>query len=263
MVGKILNRKIAVSLILIVLVAGWIGFSVYRYTNQIVVINIVGPIYDFQKTVSELNDAFYNPNVKAVILYLNTPGGMAYSCIEIAEYVKIVGEVKPLIAVMGSECASGGYYIASFAKKIITYNNTITGSIGVLAVWVDLTKYYEKQGIKVWVWSTSKEKEFGAPWRSPTEEEKAAIQDEVNKIFEKIVGDIKENRNLSSEVLEELKSGKVFYGWEAVKLGLADEVGDMKKALDEASTMAGLTFHIVVSSTMNPKQRFLRAIGLI
>jgi len=258
-----LDKKTVTWLVFVVLLVSWVGFSCYRYTNQVEIVKVEGPIYDFQKTVSDLSDALNNPNVKAVVLYLNTPGGLAYPCMEIAEYVKTVSEVKPVIVVMGSECASGGYYIASFATKIFTHKNTLTGGIGVLAVWVDLTQYYEKQGIKVWVWSTSKEKDFGAPWRSPTEEEKAAIQNEVNRIFDKILQDIKNNRNLSSSAVEKVKSGRIFYGDEAISLGLADDIGDLHTAIKEAAKMAGLTWYITVPSNMDVKLRFLRAMWLL
>jgi len=257
------RKKILCLIFLAVIFAGWFSFALYRYLNQIVILSITTPIYSFQDVTFELNNALRDPNVKALILYVDSPGGYAYPCIEIAEQVKNFVKEKPLIAVMGSECASGAYYIASFATEVITYNNTITGGIGVLAIWVDLTKYYEEQGIKVWVWSTGKEKDFGAPWRSPTEEEKASIQAEVDRIFNKIMEDIKKNRDLTPEVAEDVGSGRIIYGYEAVEMGLADKVGDINTAIDDAAKISGLTLYIVVPSTMDSKARFLRALGLI
>ena len=169
------DRKTLCWVVLTVVLTAWFCFGALRYTNQIVVVPVVGPVYSFEPYSSMLTVARKDPYVRGVILYLNTPGGLAYPCMEIAEHVKALREVKPVYAVMGGECASGGYYIASFADKIYTHRNTVTGAIGVLAVWMDYSEYYEKQGIKVWVWSTGKEKDFGAPWRPPTEEEKAKI----------------------------------------------------------------------------------------
>ncbi|MGP3667060.1 MAG: signal peptide peptidase SppA [Candidatus Bathyarchaeota archaeon] len=259
-----MNRKRFLCLVFLsIIVVGWFSFALCRYFNQIVVLTITTPIYSFQDVTTELNNALRDPSVKALVLYIESPGGYAYPCIEIAEQVKSFVEKKPLIVVMGSECASGAYYIASFATEVITYNNTITGGIGVLAIWVDLTKYYEQQGIKIWVWSTGEGKDFGAPWRSPTEEEKASIQAEVNKIYNKIVEDIKKNRNLTSEAVEDIKTGRIVYGYEAVKIGLADKVGNINTAIDDAAKISGLTLYMVVPSTMDSNTRFLRALGLV
>ncbi|MCX8176181.1 MAG: signal peptide peptidase SppA [Candidatus Bathyarchaeota archaeon] len=258
-----MKKKFLCLIFIAIIFVGWFSFALCRYLNQIVVLTVTTPIYSFQDVTIELNNALRDSSVKALVLYIESPGGYAYPCIEIAEQVKNFVKKKPLIVVMGSECTSGAYYIASFATEVITYNNTVTGGIGVLAIWVDLTKYYEQQGIKIWVWSTGEEKDFGAPWRSPTENEKASIQAEVNRIFNKITEDIRNNRNLTSEVVENIKSGRIIYGYEAVEIGLADKVGDINTAIDDAAKISGLTLYIVVPSNMDSTTRFLRALGLV
>jgi len=256
---RVFNRKHLALGAVIVFLAGWLSFSYYLYTNQILVVGIQGPIEDFQATTLALYNAKVNRNVKAVILYLNTPGGLAYSCLEIASYVKDLAKVKPVIAVMGAECASGGYYIASFANYIYTRENTITGSIGVISVWVDLSEYYERQGIKVWIWTTGEEKDFGAEWRSPTKEENASIRATVDALFAKLVTDIKTNRGLSKEAVNIISSGAVFLGSSAVDMKLADNIGNIINAQDKAAEMARLWRFITVTQDMNEVQKFLKA----
>jgi protease-4 len=224
------------------------------------VVRIEGEITDFQPTALILHQARSDPRVRAVLLYLNSPGGLAHACLELAKCVGECAEVKPIIAVMGSEAASGAYFIASFASYIYTHENTITGGIGVLAVWVDLTQYYNKSGIKIWVWTTGKEKDFGAEWRSPTSDEQAQIQNEVNELFRLIVQAIKRNRNLSEAALEEISTGRVFLGGRAVDLGLADEVGDIIDAEKKAQRLAGIWRYVVVTPELDSFSRFLKAL---
>jgi len=255
------KRKMVVLPIIIVFFLGWLSFSFYIYTNQILFLSIEGPIYDFQSTTLALYQGKLDRNVKAVVLYLNTPGGDAYSCIEIGNYVKDLATVKPVIAVMGAQCASGGYYIASFATHIFTHENTITGGIGVIATWVDLSEYYEKEGIQIWIWNTGSEKDIGAEWRSPTQAENTSIWAEVIYIFNELIKDIKVNRpNLTPQDIDAIKTGRVFLGDVAVQMGLADQIGNIFNAVEKAASIKGLWKYILVTPYMDDKQKFFKAI---
>ena len=253
------KRRLALALI-IVFMTGWFSFAYYLYTNQVLVVPIEGSITDFQFTTLALHQGKIDGNVKAVILYLNTPGGLAYSCMEIAKYVREVEAIKPVIAIMGPICASGGYYISSFADYIFTHENTVTGSIGVIAVWVDMSEYYEKEGINITVWTTGSEKDLGADWRPPTKEEYEQINSTVQSIFQSLLADIQQNRNLTKDNLELIKTGATFLGSEAVELGLADEVGDIINALEEVVRRTGFWKFIIVSPYMDDREKILRAL---
>lgn len=252
--------KLALTIVGIFLV-GWFSFSWYMYTNQILFVSIEGPIEDFQSTVLSLYQAKLDNNVKAVVLYLNTPGGLAYSCMEIGKYVKDLNTVKPVIAVMGAQATSGGYYIASFAKYIYAHENTITGGIGVIATWTDLSEYYKNQGVQIWIWKTGSEKDFGAEWRSPTQAENASMWTEVYAIFDILIADIKNNRkSLTTTSIEAVKTGEVFTGSMAVQMGLADKIGNIIDAIGYAASKAGLWKLILVTPDMNEKEKFLAAL---
>jgi protease-4 len=248
------------AVLVIIFIAGWFAFAFYIYSNQILLISIQGEITDFQATTLALHQGLVDDKVKAVVLYFNTGGGLAYSCLEIASYVKQLAVVKPVIAVMGQLCASGGYYIASFADHIFTHGNTITGSIGVIATWVDMTQYNEIMGINITVWTTGPEKDFGADWRSPTPEEYDQIATAVDSIFQTLITDIGENRNLSQENSDIIKTGATFSGLDAKRMGLADEVGDVMNAVDEAVNRTGLWRVLIVSPAMDERQKFLQAL---
>ena len=260
-INKSTNRgKFALTFITIFFI-GWLSFSWYVYSNQILLISIEGPIEDFQSTVLALYQGKLNNNVKAVVLYLNTPGGLASACMEISLYVKDLAKDKPVVAIMGAQATSGGYYIASFARYIFAHENSYTGGIGVIATWTDLSEYYQQQGIKIWVWKTGYEKDFGAEWRSPTEAENASISANVNSIFNILITDIKNNRpNLSSESIEAIIAGGVFTGGMAVQMGLVDNIGNIIDAIGAAASMAGLWKFIMVSSDMNEMEKFFRAL---
>lgn len=255
-------RKTFAIVLVVVFLAGWFSFATFLYTNQILFVSIEGVISDFQTTALSLHQAQVNRNIKAVVLYLNTPGGSAYSCIEIAKYVDNVKQVKTVIAIMGAQCASGGYYIASFATHIFTHENTITGGIGVLSVWVDMSKYYNQTGITIWHWENDEatQKDLGADWRPPNEEEQEMIQNEVNEIAKKILNDIKTNRDLTDEVIEQVATGSLFLGDEAVKLGLADGIGNIITSVEMAVSMTGLWKFIIVTPDMGDRERFLRTL---
>ena len=253
------KRRLVIA-ITVVFLAGWFSFAYYQFINQILVIPLEGEVVGFEATTLALHQAKVDENVKAVILYLNTPGGGAFACIEIAKYVAEVSKIKPVIAVMGPTCASGGYYIASFATYVLTHSNTVTGGIGVIAVWVDMSKYYEEQGINITVWKTGPKKDIGADWRPPTEEEREMINSTVYSIFQILLNDIQQNRNLSQDTLDIVSQGGTYSGSDAVELGLADEIGDIVNAVEEAIKRTGMWKFIIISPEMDDKQRFLKAI---
>jgi protease-4 len=254
------DKRVLAVVLTVVFLAGWFSFAYYIYANQVLVIPIEGEIVDFKATTLAVRQAQVDKNVKAVILDLNTPGGYADLCMEIAAYVAELAKVKPVIAIMEDVCASGGYYIASFATYIFPHSNTVTGSIGVIAVWVDMSKYYKNQGINITVWTTASEKDIGADWRGPTKEEYDEISVAVNYMFQKLLTDIQHNRNLSPTALNIIKIGATFSGSDAVQLGLADKVGDIIDAVGETIRMTGMWKFIIVSPDMDERQRFLNAL---
>ena len=236
------------SLLAIVLIVAYVGAGLsstyFRMGNQVGVVQITGGIYSFGDITAQLGAVSDDPRVKALVLYLNSPGGAAYACMEIRRYLENMS--KPNVAIMDEIATSGAYYIASAADEILAHANTITGSLGVISVWEDYSQWLEKEGIKFWVWKTGDAKDLFEPWRSPTSEENESIQLELNRTYEILVNDIVDGRpNLTVERLKEIANGSAYSGIEALGLGLVDEIGDYRGAVRKVASRARLDSYIV------------------
>jgi len=234
---------LAAVTILMYLVAG-LGSVVLRMNTQIGLVQLVGPIYSFGDLTDQISSAQKDHRVKALLLYVNSPGGAAYACMEIRRYLE--NFTKPSLAVMDEIAASGAYYIATAADKIVAHANTITGSLGVISIWQDYSGWMKKEGIKFWVWKTGSAKDLYEPWRAPTAEENETIQRTLNQTYEILIHDIARGRpNMTVEMVRQVANGSVYSGLDALKLGLIDEIGDRSDAVDELASKAKLRGYIV------------------
>ncbi len=231
------------SLLVILIIVSYIGagFSatIFRVGKQVGVVRLVGPIYSFKEITEQIRFAEEDERVKAVVLYVNSPGGAAYACMEIRRYMENMS--KPNIAVMEELGASGAYYIASAADEILAHANTITGSLGVISIWEDYSEWLENEGIKFHVWKTGGAKDLYEPWRSPTQEENETIQRELNKTYEILIEDIARGRpNLTIEDVRKTANGSIYSGLEALELGLVDGLGDYTQAVKDVAARVRL-----------------------
>ena len=231
-----------VALAMLILLAGFYSYSSYRaYTNQIAVIEINGPIDGFVETTSQLRMARDDPYVKAVVIRINSPGGGVEPTKEIMKYIISVKESgKPVVVTMEEFCTSGAYLLSVPSNYIFAYSNTVTGSLGAIAVWVDRSGELDEDKIKVWVWKTGPYKDMGAFWRSPTEEEQKLIDNYIKKIYNYIVDTIARYRNLDAEIVKKYATGATFNGNFAVSYGFVDEIGDYRDAVRKAAELAGI-----------------------
>lgn len=231
-------------IILLGYMGGLISSTYLRMSKQVGVIQLVGPIYSFRDITDQISYADKNSKIKALVLYVNSPGGAAYACMEIRRYLENMS--KPNIAVMEEVAASGAYYIASAADEIVAHANTITGALGVICVWQDYSKWLEDEGIKFWVWKTGEAKDLFEPWRSPTEEENKTIDQELNHTYEILISDIARGRhNLTIEDVRQAANGSVYSGLEALGLGLIDDIGDYSQAVKKVASRVNLDGYLV------------------
>ncbi len=204
-------------------------------SNQIGIVQLVGPIYSFQGITRQIENAEKDPRVKGLVLYVNSPGGGAFACMEIRRYLDNMS--KPNVAVMDEVGASGAYYIASAADDLMAHANTLTGSVGVISIWEDYSEWLENEGIKYWVWKTGEAKDLYEPWRSPTQEENRTIQKRLNETYEVLISDIASGRpNMTVEEVRNVANGSLYTGLEAFQLGLIDEIGDYSQAVDSLAS---------------------------
>lgn len=190
--------------------------------------------------VSQLRQALEDDDVDAVILRLDTPGGAVVASDQVFRMVRELGGRKPVIASMGDVAASGGYYIAAAAEKVIANPSTITGSIGVIAVFLNLEGTASKVGAKPVVIKSGPHKDIGSPFREMTPAERKIVQRLIDEAFEQFVDAVAEGRGLSEQAVRRIADGRVLSGRQAKAAGLVDELGDLDDAFRIARDEAGI-----------------------
>lgn len=206
-----------------------------------------------EKISETLRKARLDEHVKAVVLRINSPGGSALASDIIWREVELTKKVKPVVASFGDYAASGGYYIACAATKIISQPNTITGSIGVFGVLFNAQKLINnKLGITIDTFKTARMADYGTVWRAMTASERNVIQREIEHIYNGFVGKVSAGRNLSKAFVDSIGQGRVWSAVDAKRLGLVDAFGGVQTAIDEAARLA----HISKYRTMDlPEQK--------
>jgi len=189
----------------------------------------------------QLDRAKNDSAVKAIVIKINSPGGAVAASQEIAQEIKRME--KPIVVFMGDMVASGGYYISAPADKIVAKKGTLTGSIGVISQFMDLSGLYEKLGIKTQTIKSGKHKDMFS--RELTEEEQKLWQTLSDELYGQFIEEVAEGRNLDVEEVKKLATGELFSGMQAKKLGLVDVLGNYQDAVDEAAKLAGIEEPIV------------------
>lgn len=193
---------------------------------------------EFVKAFREVRD---DDNIKAVVLRINSPGGSGLASDVIWREIMLTKEEKPVIASMSDLAASGGYYIAMGCDTIIANPTTITGSIGVFGLMFNIQDFLnDKLGITTDEVSTGEHSDIFNMTRPHTPEEKAMIQNMIEKFYISFVGKVAEGRDMPVERIREIASGRVWTGEQAVENGLADLTGDFDMALEIAAQKAGV-----------------------
>ena len=196
-----------------------------------------------KKYINMLTKIRNDKNIKAVVLRVNSPGGNAFTSDVIwRELEKIKEAGKPLIASFGDYAASGGYYIAAGADRIVAQPNTLTGSIGVYMMFPNATKLLnEKIGVN---FDTIKTHEFAtgfSPTNNLSEKEKALLQESTYEIYDLFIDRVSKGRKLSVDSTKVIAQGRVWTGKRAIEIGLVDELGGLDEAIAIAAEKAGLT----------------------
>ncbi|MBM7866538.1 signal peptide peptidase SppA [Heliobacterium gestii] len=182
-----------------------------------------------------------NKGIKAVVLRINSPGGTSAASQEIGREVDRLRESgKVVVASMGDVAASGGYWVASRADKIVANPATTTGSIGVILDLANLTELYQKVGYRANVIKSGPYKDIASSARDMTPEEREILQGMVNDIYAQFIDVVAEGRKMPVERVRALADGRVFTGRQAKELGLVDELGNFYDAVALAASMAGI-----------------------
>ncbi|RJX28181.1 MAG: signal peptide peptidase SppA [Desulfurivibrio sp.] len=204
------------------------------------IIQLKGLISDADKILDQLLQFRQLKSVKAVVVRIDSPGGAVGASQEIFSEIARLNKVKPVVASMGSVAASGGYYAALGAGKIVASPGTLTGSMGVIFKFPNLEKIFQKIGYKDEVIKSGELKDIGSPSRPLTAEERALLQDLLDEVHEQFIRDIAQSRNLPAEDVRKVADGRIFSGETAKKLGLIDQLGNFNDAVSLAASLAGM-----------------------
>ena len=173
----------------------------------------------------QLEEAERTEHIKAVILEIDSYGGLPVASEEIANKIKSMQ--KPVIAMIRSGAASGGYWVASAADRIFASKLSDIGSIGVTMSYLDESKLNDKDGYTWNSLSTGKFKDSGSDQKPLTAEERALFERDIQITFEQFIAEISANRKLSIEKVRALADGSTMMGAMALEQGLIDEIGSL------------------------------------
>ncbi len=230
------------------------GFPKTR--ENIAIVNIYGPIQiqtgggffevlpaGADYTVQELKRLRNSSNIKAVVLRINSPGGSVGAVQEIyTELLKLKASGKKIVASQAEVSASGGYYLAVAADKIVSNPGAITGSIGVIISVTNFEELFGKIGVGVEVIKSRELKDIGSSTRTMTDEERQILKDMVDDAYQQFLAAVREGRGsvMTDEEIEEVCDGRIMTGAQAKEIGLVDELGNLEDAIDIAADLAGI-----------------------
>jgi protease-4 len=232
--------------------AGWGG-------DRIAVVYVEGVIFD-SKTVNEHLKMYADDSrVKAILVRMDTPGGGVAASQEIADQVKWLRSEKgkTVVISMGSVGASGGYYIACAADKIYANPGTITGSIGVIAEWVNYGNLLKWAQMQPEVIKSGEFKDVGSPTREVTPREREYLQGLINQMYEQFVGAVADGRKdagLTRDQIKQLADGRVYTGEQALREKLIDGLGNYDKVLKMTAEMVGIKGEPQVVTPPKPRR---------
>ncbi len=200
-------------------------------------------------------------SIEAVVLHINSPGGGTAISQEIHDAVVRLKAEKPVVASMASVAASGGYYIACAADKIIANPSSVTGSIGVIFQFHTFKDLMGKVGIGTEVVKSGELKDVGNYSRPMTDKENLMLRSVVMDTYEQFVDAVADGRKMEKDQVYPLADGSIFTGSQAYNLGLVDTLGGLKEAVDIAGQMAGIIDPEVVTPYAKEKVSIFDLIG--
>ena len=208
--------------------------------DKVGVVEINSIISNSREVIKGIRSFVEDAGVKAIVLRVDSPGGGVGASQEIYREVVKAREVKTVVASFGGVAASGGYYVACGADKIMANPGTITGSIGVVMQFANLEELFKKIGYKGYVIKSGTHKDVGSPFREMTPEEKELLQEVIDTVHQQFIRAVAEGRKLPMEKVAAIADGRIFSGEQALALGLVDELGNLEDTIDMAAQMAGV-----------------------
>ena len=209
---------------------------------RVAIVELEGTIVDVDDLVRELKTHRDNPLVKAVVLRINSPGGVVGPTQELhAAVMRLRESGKPVVASLGAVAASGGYYVAVAADKIYANPGTLTGSIGVIFQLPNLDGLMKKVGVDYVVVKAGRYKDVGNIARPMAPEERRLLQALLDDVHGQFISAVATGRKLDRAQVLGFADGRIVSGAQAKDLHMVDALGGLEEALDGAATLAGLS----------------------
>jgi protease-4 len=209
--------------------------------DRVALVKLEGLMITAESVVEELNDYAEDSSVKAIVLRIDSPGGGVVVSQEIYNAVKNARkEGKKVVASMGTVAASGGYYVAAAADRIVANPGTLTGSIGVKMEFANVEKLLEKIGVRGMVVKAGEYKDVGSPFREMSAQEKKILQDVIDDVHSQFIKAVAEGRNMQESEVRAIADGRIFTGRQALDLKLVDQLGDLADSIKVAGELVGI-----------------------
>ncbi|MGI5911327.1 MAG: signal peptide peptidase SppA [Syntrophomonadaceae bacterium] len=222
-----------------------------------------GNTADSGTIMKAIRTAARRPDIKAVVIRINSPGGTSVAAQEIGiELDKLRQTGKPVVTSMGDVCASGGYWIACSSNYIVANASSLTGSIGAIMEVTNLQGLYEKLGISQETIKSGEHKDIGSANREINPLEKEILEGIVTDSYSQFLTQVRKGREgkIQENELSLIADGRIFTGEKALELGLVDSLGNYYDAIKQAEKMAGLKQDSRIEE-LN-KENFWNSLGL-
>ncbi|MDE5603388.1 MAG: signal peptide peptidase SppA [Helicobacter sp.] len=230
----------ALVFLLIVFLIFSVGGEEENNNANVARIDLTGVIMQSESFLEDFYLLEQNPNIKGILLVINSPGGGIAPSIEISEAIKRVSKIKPIVAYAQGSMASGSYLAGMWANSIVANRGALLGSIGVILNGVDISELAQKLGIKSQSLKAGDYKEAGTfmrPWNTLEEEMLEGLIQEQYKMF---VNDVVQARGLDINNQENFAQGRILSAANALELGLIDEIGSIYEAQNRLYALAGI-----------------------
>lgn len=204
------------------------------------VIEVTGIIKSSDETLKYLSDFEKDKKIKAIVIRIDSPGGAVGPSQEIYSEILKIKKKKPVVASIGTLGASGGYYIACGANRIVANPGSITGSIGVIIQFYQFYNLLNKLGIKGDTVKSGVFKDTGSPLREMTKEERIYLQSVIDDVHNQFIDAVVRGRNLKKEQVLPYADGRIMTGKMAKDLKLVDELGNFNDAVQIAKKLANV-----------------------
>jgi len=197
-------------------------------------VNYVGQ----EKIIEALQKIRKDDKIKAIVLRVNSPGGSALASDLIWRELELIKKEKPLVVSMGNYAASGGYYIACNADKILAEPTTITGSIGVFGMIPNVNKLADNIGINAEQVGTNRQSTGYSPFEPMSDDFHSYVKEGIEDFYKTFVNRVSEGRNMTFAQVDSIAQGRVWTGIEALQNGLVDQLGSLDDAVKIAAELA-------------------------